>query len=406
MARGGAIFFSVLISIACHVLATAGTAGTAATAATAGTPVQTGTFRNVTLPERSPLSTLEESFRRVPKRFTGQKMQRLADMSDEERAALDYDIAKETVDVIVPPTARDGGPVGLFVWLGVTAPDNQWFGVLAQRRLIYVTPNNCNGRSPWIKSGLAIDAVHNLGKQYNVDPKRVYLSGFSAGGHASAKLITEFPDVFRGALCLMGGHYYRPDYGNPERGQQPTRQATVLGPKWVGDVDQIKRDLRLVSVFGATDDIVPAAQGRIDHECLRLDGFQHVYFELGGHGHAHPDVVTFRNALAALEANPTPPPATGPTREGQRPLPDQIAQARRLLTTARMGYDAVSRTTAVKGGIGRLRDLAANDETYDTELARRCLTQILADYPTTPAAAEARSLLQKLDALPTSAPSK
>jgi hypothetical protein len=92
-------------------------------AALAAPAVPTGTFKAITLPERSPLSSIEESFRRTPRQMTGQKLQTFEDMTERERALLDYDLANESVDVVVPASARDGSAQGLFVWLGVTQPD-------------------------------------------------------------------------------------------------------------------------------------------------------------------------------------------------------------------------------------------------------------------------------------------
>jgi hypothetical protein len=195
----------------------------------------------------------------------------------------------------------------------------------------------------------------------------------------------------------MGGNYY--ETADMKTGELFGPDATMLGPAWYGDVERLKKELRLVSVFGGADDMVPAEQGRVDHESLRLDGFQHTYVELPGHAHSHPDFSTFQRALAAL-ARLTPPPATGPTHDNERPHPDQVAQARRLLTTAKVVYQKVSRISAPPSPAkARLAQLAANDPTYDTALARRCLTKLLADYSTTPAVEEGRALLDKLNGL-------
>jgi predicted esterase len=358
--------------------------------------VEAGTFKDVTLSERSPLSSIEESFRRMPRQFTGQKHQTFSEMTAQERASLDYDLSRESVDVVVPASAQNRSPHGLFVWMGLTQPDPEWFGALARHRLIYVAPNRCDGRSPWVKRGLAIDAVHNLRTRYSIDPARVYLSGFSAGAHQSAKLVAQFPDVFRGAVCLMGGRYYLTNDPTTS-GRGIVQEPTVLGPEWYGEVGRLKKELRLVSVFGASDDVVPAGYGRADHEALRLDGFQHTYIELAGHGHKHPDLATFQRALAALASVAARPAMTGPIRGNERPHPDQVAQAKRLLTTARMVYEQVS-TISARGAW--TTKLAAEDPTYDPAVARRCLTELLANYPTAPAAVEGRVILAKLDTLP------
>jgi pimeloyl-ACP methyl ester carboxylesterase len=380
---------------------------TAAMAEPASPAPPTGTLKDYAISERSPLSTLEESFRRTPRQFTGQKTQTLEEMTGPERERLDYDIAKESVDMVVPPAARDGKPYGVLVWQGVGTLSEKWLGAIAKRRLIYVTPNNCDGRSPWIRRGLAIDAVEDLKKHYKVDPQRVYLSGFSAGAHLSAALIAQFPDVFHGDVCLMGGHYYRPNYLTPAKGtrfKDVKLEPTILGPSWFGDIDQLKKELRLVSVFGAEDDIVPAGQGRIDHECLRLDGFQHTYIELAGQPHRAPSLATFERALAALDAKPSPAPTTAPIKGDARPHADQLAQAKRLLNTAKMVYDAVSRIPPGSKSAARLTDMAKQDPAYDAAFARRCLAEMAKNYPTTPSAEEGRALLAKFEALPVTGP--
>src|SRR5687768_18565969 len=102
-----------LIKIAWWLAAATLAGGVASSKAAPPATVKAGTFKDVPLSDRSPLSSIEESFRRTPRQFTGQKHQTFSQMTAQERASLDYDLKRESVDVVVPESARNGWPHGL-----------------------------------------------------------------------------------------------------------------------------------------------------------------------------------------------------------------------------------------------------------------------------------------------------
>ncbi len=349
--------------------------------AQAAPPSPKGAIKSITLPERSPLSTIEALFRRNHREFTGRQEQTFAELTPADVLPMEYDLALETFDLNVPRTYRAGDPHGIFVWNGVTAPSPDWYDIIARRKLIFVSPNGLTARSPHIRQGLALDAVHNLSKHYTVDPARVYFSGFSAGAHQSAGTLREYPEIFRGALLMSGGFFYDSTDGEPS--------AFALG--WHGPLplEQIKRETKVVMVTGADDTVVEAHYARADYKALILDGFRRVtLMERPNWGHNHPDTATFERALETLDAPPKVPPTTAATKD-PRPLPSQAAQAERLLRTAKRIADKWESAPPM----ARNRD----DET-NLEIAGACLKQLLEDYPTTPAAAPARELLVKIEA--------
>lgn len=160
-------------------------------AAPAPTETQTGDFQKA-FKERSPFSVKAELEKRVPFFKPG-----------------DYDLAAESFEVYVPSTYKPGGaPYGLLVFIN-SGDDGKCNGnfkpLLDKYHLIWIGANKAgNERSPLHRVGLALDGVHNIKKLYNIDTDRIYLSGISGGGRASSGLAPAYPEVFNGAMYLVG----------------------------------------------------------------------------------------------------------------------------------------------------------------------------------------------------------
>jgi hypothetical protein len=337
--------------------------------APSNTPHATGRL-HLTFTERSPHSIFKVMMRRAPfKKFGDPDRQR------------EYNLADESFEVFVAPNYKPDKPHGIFVFISAGDADipQPWQDVFARHKLIAISANNTgNGRDARYRMALALDAVHNLSKLYTIDDDRVFLGGFSGGAAASAWLITGYPDVFRGGYFMMGGLMF---YQFHSQGEQIL--PTVLRDPWEAPIDQLKKDMRLVFLIGQRDVYSPP-QARISYQTLVLDGFVcSALIEVPGLGHAHPDARSFEKGILALD-NPRPgkPPTTAPT-DDPHPLPAQIAQAKRLLSTAQY--------------------FLARE---NTGKARQYAQQVLDEYPTTPWAKAARELLRKLDASAATQPAK
>src|SRR4051794_18012546 len=131
---------------------------------------QTGSM-HLTFTERSPLSPLVQ----ITKRRAFKHMARGVEF-------LEYDIGGESFEAFVPTNYKSGSGWGIFVF--VSAGDAQltpgWGEVFAKRKLIWICANNSgNGRDARIRMALALDAVHNLRKMYDLAEQRTYIAGFS-----------------------------------------------------------------------------------------------------------------------------------------------------------------------------------------------------------------------------------
>lgn len=337
-------------------------------------PVSTGNLR-LTFTERSPLSAIDVVLQRMD----------YANSSIELRKSFEYDLAGLSFDVFVPRTYRADVPHGLFVWMGVTDVTPAWRNVLARHRLILIAANARKGHAATY--GPPLDAVHNMKRLYNIDENRVYASGFSAGACGATMMVRGFPEVFRGGLFLMGGHFY---YSRVSQSGQ--REPTVEGPPptWKGPLDELKKTTRLVMMKGGTDTQWTASEGRSDYEAFRLDGFTRICcLEVPGLGHVPPNAAWFEKGVDALDhSEPLTPPVTSPTTQ-PNPSRDQIAQAQRILATAQYYLECKSPQTS--------QEMQDRIRKSYREKARKYLRQVLEEYPTTPAALKARELLDGMD---------
>lgn len=151
---------------------------------------RTGTY-TTSFTERHPLSSLAEMTRRLPR-----------------LKPSDYELAQESFVVTVPASYKPEPPYGLLIFINSfdngECPEN-FKGLLEKQRLIWVAANKSgNERLTPARMGLALDAVHNMTKLYVIDPDRVYVSGISGGGRVCSFLAPAYPDVFRGAIYLIG----------------------------------------------------------------------------------------------------------------------------------------------------------------------------------------------------------
>src|ERR1700759_4631196 len=160
-------------------------------AAPAPSETKTGDFQ-LTFKERSPYSARTEIDKRMPYFKPG-----------------DYDLSVESFEAYVPGTYKPGGAqYGLLVFInsGDDGKNNGNFKPLLDKyHIIWISANKAgNDRLTLHRIGLALDAVHNMKKLYNIDTDRIYLSGISGGGRASSLLMPAYPDVFSGSLYLIG----------------------------------------------------------------------------------------------------------------------------------------------------------------------------------------------------------
>lgn len=214
-----------------------------------------------------------------------------------------YEITQESFTIYVPASYRRGEPIGLFVWISpgpYGGPTSEGMpGLMDAHRLIWVGANQSgNQRSKWVRLSLALDAVHNLQRLYDIDPQRVYVSGYSGGGRTASALGMLFSNVFRGFVSVMGIDYFRPI---PAADRPGTHWNPGYPPPPRAEMRRIKESSRLVLLTGERD--YNRLQTKVYARELRKDGFENVSFiEVPGMSHYDPQPLEwFRKALDAVD---------------------------------------------------------------------------------------------------------
>lgn len=120
----------------------------------------------------------------------------------------------ERLYVRLPAGYSHRTPAGLIVWIDAT-PGGQPPAVfnLAADELNCVMVGAAdagNGRLSTDRYQLGLDMVATISQRYHIDPERVYVTGISGGGRISSGLVACFPEVFTGAVPIVGLNTYQP----------------------------------------------------------------------------------------------------------------------------------------------------------------------------------------------------
>jgi hypothetical protein len=327
-------------------------------------PAKTGKF-DVTFTERSPLSRRPELARRLNLQEAG--------MGD------DYDLAHQPFKVFVPTNYDPKVACGVIVYLGykdTAETPAAWEPVLEKSHLIFISPVSHSGPTNppavqrWQSAGLALDAIYNLKKQYNIDDRRIYQMGWNVG---AMELTLATSDVFTGyinafdqswgvAIAAGNGGNYPSMYRNPP-----------------GILYSGAKSHPFVLIASENPDFVKQITLKVG--AMKGDGFDHVMqLSLSPTDDLHyPNMKADwfdGKALPFLDQFATENPTPGTTRP-----------------SVAGGDGATSQPSKAETWLSVAKILITNGQ---TNLAKSKLRAIIAAYPDDPAAKEARELLEKL----------
>lgn len=146
--------------------------------------------------------------------------------------------------------------------------------------LKYRTPNNREGALQDVQRALSLTRAHAT--EWNVDPKRVGVVGFSAGGNLAAKASTQFESRSYPAVDAVDQQSCRPDF------------AVLVYPAYLSaKAGQITPELNLKVAIPPTlivhneDDKAFVAGSKIYHAALNEAKIAHEFklYPTGGHGY-------------------------------------------------------------------------------------------------------------------------
>jgi predicted esterase len=215
-----------------------------------------------------------------------------------------YDVSLEKFDIIVPKKYKKGDPHGLFIWVSPSPAPSispEWEAVLAEKKLIFVGAHNSgNNREVFARMRMAVDANDNMRELYDIDDKRVYVSGFSGGGRVASMLGVTYADMFTGAIAFMGVNFYT-DIVTLDKSE--VFEARYIPHEEIAAL--AKDQCRYVLVTGEKDFNLKNTSAVFENG-FKKEGFKAVeLMNVPGQGHQPPKAEWLKKAIEFLDVGKT-----------------------------------------------------------------------------------------------------
>ncbi len=115
----------------------------------------------------------------------------------------------------IPPSYSADNPPGIMVFVSPArraGPPRIWIDVLEQKNLIWVGVNKSGNAQDTAERIIeALASLKFATDRYNVDPRRVYLSGFSGGGRITSIMARFYAATFNGYIYFAGVNSWGPE---------------------------------------------------------------------------------------------------------------------------------------------------------------------------------------------------
>jgi pimeloyl-ACP methyl ester carboxylesterase len=146
----------------------------------------------------------------------------------------DYDSTKQQYDLFVPPdyNPQQSYPVVLFISPSTSPAGWQgWEPVCKEQGVIFASPYDAgNNTMPGQKRfRIVLDVLDDIRRNYNTDPDRTYICGFSGGGRVAARIAFGLPEYFGGVVCVGASGDFRNEEWLVHRLQDRLSVAMVAG---------------------------------------------------------------------------------------------------------------------------------------------------------------------------------
>jgi len=226
------------------------------------------------------------------------------------------------------PRGEARTPLGLVVWIDPSdrgVPPGSLHRALDELHLIAVGARSMGNTTPVMdRFQLVFDAIATIERRHRIDRTRIYAVGMSGGGRASSMLWGVFPDVFAGAVPIVGLNSYK-------RAMVPGKGMAPAGfSRPPGHLFALLKTRRLAPMTGPPDFNHDQMQAYASG--LKLDGHAVRMFVYDDMGHEMPTPDRFLDAMAWVDE---------PARTAAL---DALARARVALdrALARFGSDSPS----------------------------------------------------------------
>ncbi len=209
-------------------------------------------------------------------------------------APLDRVLDEERMFIRLPVGYDPERPAGILIWINAGNSGQPPLGVfsaaLDELGLICASVENAgNSREIVDRLQLMFDCLETVGSRYLIDEHRIYLTGISGGGRSSSILWACFPDVFTGAVPIVGLNSYE---------VAPTGTGKVWAKNFIkprGKLWSSLRKHRLAAITGSNDFNETEMKVRIAG--MDRSGLDVRLVDQPGLGHEMPSPETFAAAL-------------------------------------------------------------------------------------------------------------
>lgn len=246
--------------------------------------------------------TLESDLSPSPYRFTPHFAVARLDHDQRGRRLRGVEPLTRTLEghafsVRYPPNYDPRTPAGVLVW--VSPGETMGFPASMtpaadELGLVMVAMRDAGNTVPTLdRFQLIMDALHNARIHAHIDPNRVYVTGMSGGGRMSSMCWGVLPDVFTGAIPIVGmntQHAVPAPGGKRWAGQFAEPNGTMLARL---------RTHRIAAITGTED--FNDLETRRRTEALTTRGFESKVFSVEGMGHELPPAETFAEALRWID---------------------------------------------------------------------------------------------------------
>lgn len=201
----------------------------------------TGLHRDVVFDQYPDFATSPQLIRRLLSPLNAQRIRQQAHATGVTIREQPIDLSQEHFTVYVPTHApAEGYALMVFVppWDEAKIPLT-WIPVLERRGIVLVTAAQSGNDEDVLdrREPLALLAAGNAMSRYHIDPRRVFVGGFSGGSRVALRLALGYADLFHGVLL---------DAGSDVLGQQ-----VPLPPREL--LEQFQASTRVVYLTGSTD---------------------------------------------------------------------------------------------------------------------------------------------------------
>lgn len=214
-----------------------------------------------------------------------------------------YLLENESYEVYVPFSYNTETQYGLLVFISPGDSGKipgDWQPLMDKHRLIWVGANKTGNDTNvyTFRIPLALDAVHNMLKLYNIDLDRVYVTGTSGGGRVASMAAMHYSDIFTGGIFIIGVNFWERVFVPNQKGKYWQASMTSPQPQFLSLASTSGRYVLLTGDFDSNRDQTQACYDRGYKKYLK----NVLYIQVPKMGHEKPPAEWFEKALDFLDA--------------------------------------------------------------------------------------------------------